>query len=777
MGVVGVSCWFVSLRGELGRVEAEQLRIRQQADAAAKSLQLSVTSFLQQLDFYIQHPDNTTARIASDATGSCKNALDVKVFDPGVELLSKRDFLVRELDEVKDLLKPKLAVGQSQPEDALVAEMAQLNRRADTFQKKFADYTSAYQKSRQGKLEADRAFINNRKRDSVILSSILIYLCLQVLWNVYRAVIRPLKQLYFSSVRSINRHAPFQPMNSPEACSEIVSLASRLQELVSARDGEVALRTEELKKANEQLEASEHFTRATLDALRSAIVVLDERGVIISINRAANELALRHGFSSGEFAAGADFLRGFMNSRHAPPASAALVAGIREVMAGDRSDFMLEYDWHLPKQPQWFICRASRFKGEGPVRVVVSNLDNTPMKVLQDQHNRSQRMESLGTLAGGIAHDLNNALAPIMMGLEIVGANNPETEKMVDTMRTSGQRAASMVRQLLTFAKGAKGERVPLRVKDLILEIQKIMAGTLPKDIQLSVHTGADLVVRGDATQLHQVLLNLCVNARDAMPRGGRIEIREEFRAVDEIFAASMGQEAQAGRYAVVTVTDTGTGMTAEVMERMFEPFYTTKGPDKGTGLGLSTVLGIVKSHEGFVQVQSKVGAGTSFAVYLPVLEAARSVETQMIRKEGVVDSGNGETILLVDDEAPIREIGSAIMKRLGYHPVTAADGMEGLMKVAELRGELRAIITDLEMPKMNGVRFVQSLRHAMPDVPVIVASGSVTEEHKNKLAELRVVDFLNKPFTEKALGQMLEKVRDSLQSNSNSLEQISGPK
>jgi len=141
------------------------------------------------------------------------------------------------------------------------------------------------------------------------------------------------------------------------------------------------------------------------------------------------------------------------------------------------------------------------------------------------------------------------------------------------------------------------------------------------------------------------------------------------------------------------------------------------------------------------------------------------------------MDSGNGETILLVDDEAPIREIGSAIMKRLGYHPVTAADGMEGLMKVAELRGELRAIITDLEMPKMNGVRFVQSLRHAMPDVPVIVASGSVTEEHKNKLAELRVVDFLNKPFTEKALGQMLEKVRDSLQSNSNSLEQISGPK
>jgi len=519
---------------------------------------------------------------------------------------------------------------------------------------------------------------------------------------------------------------------------------------------EVEARTRELQKANAQLEASEHFTRATLDALKSAIVVLDAREVVVSSNRAADELAQSRGFNSGEFAPGAPYLETLLKSPQAPPAAPALVAGIREVIAGKRQSFELEYDWHLPDKPQWFLCRATRFAGEGPPRVVVSNLDNTQIKLLQDLQARSQRMESLGTLAGGIAHDLNNALAPIVMGLGLLGADTPGNEKLIDTMRASGQRAAGMVRQLLTFSKGTGGERRPLRIRPLLLEIQKILTGTLPKDIQLIVDTTADLTVLGDSTQLHQILLNLCLNARDAMPRGGKIEIREEFQQVDAMFAAGLGLEARPGPYAVLTVTDTGTGMTPEVMERMFEPFFTTKGPDKGTGLGLSTVLGIVKSHEGFLQVHSKLGEGTRFSVFIPVREKEKTLDTESVHKSQALHRGNGETVLLVDDEAPIREVGTAILKRLNYNPVTASDGLEGLVKVAELRKELRIIITDLAMPGLDGIQFVKAVRLSLPDMPIIVASGTIDGKFKRQLEELKVAGLLNKPFSEQALAQML---------------------
>jgi len=520
-----------------------------------------------------------------------------------------------------------------------------------------------------------------------------------------------------------------------------------------------------LQKANAQLEASEHFTRATLDALKSAIVVLDEQGVVVSSNRAAEELAQSRGFSPGEFAAGSPYLKGLLSSPHAPPAAAALVTGIGQVIAGKRQSFELEYDWHLPDKPQWFLCRATRFAGEGPTRVVVSNLDNTQIKLLQDLQARSQRMESLGTLAGGIAHDLNNALAPIVMGLGLLGADTPDEERLIDTMRASGQRAAGMVRQLLTFSKGTGGERRPLRIKPLLLEIQKILTGTLPKDIQLIVDTTADLTVLGDATQLHQVLLNLCLNARDAMPRGGKIVIREELQQVDELFAAGLGMEgmeAKPGSYAVLTVTDTGTGMTPEVIERMFEPFFTTKGPDKGTGLGLSTVLGIVKSHQGFLQVRSKLGEGTSFSVYIPVREKGKNLDAETVHKSQALHRGNGETVLLVDDEAPIREIGAAILKRLNYNPVMASNGLEGLVKVAELRKELRVVITDLAMPDLNGIQFVQAVRHSMPNIPIIVASGTMRAKDKVELEALNIFGFLDKPFTEEALAHMLGKMPKS---------------
>ena len=533
-----------------------------------------------------------------------------------------------------------------------------------------------------------------------------------------------------------------------------------IQEHNNTLEREIAERTRDLQLANARLLASENFAIGTLDALSSAIVILDEKGVIISTNRAAIELAESRGIGAEEFCVGVNYLDVFMASQHAPPSAGELTRGIREVISGKRNVFDLEYAWDFGKKPQWFILRVSRFPGRDPVRVVVSNLDNTQLRTLQEQQNRSQRMESLGTMAGGIAHDLNNALAPILLGMEMLGKDNPAHSKMIDTMRASGQRAASMVRQLLTFAKGTAGLRAPLRMKDLILEVNKIIGSTFPKDIQLVVHTAKESpVVVGDSTQLHQVLLNLCVNARDAMPKGGKIEIREDVREVDELFAASIDAHANPGKYAVVTITDTGTGISPEVMERLFEPFFTTKGPSKGTGLGLATVRGIIKSHQGFIHVETKVGEGTSFSVYIPAAEKENSIETQIIQKPRGLTRGKGEVILLVDDEPPIREIGSAIMKRLNYNPVTASDGVEGLMMVAEHRKALRVIITDLAMPVMSGIQFVRAVRHSFPDIPIIVASGSVNETTKTELSQLKINGVLNKPFTEQALAEILSGV------------------
>ncbi|WP_395736888.1 PAS domain S-box protein [Prosthecobacter sp.] len=372
---------------------------------------------------------------------------------------------------------------------------------------------------------------------------------------------------------------------------------------------------------------------------------------------------------------------------------------------------------------------------------------------------RSQRMEAIGTLSGGVAHDLNNALAPILMGVELLRTRCPQEAKILDLFETSAKRGADMVRQLLTFAKGADGQHSVLQVERLLREMEKLMLSSFPKNIQISVSCAAELpAVLGDATQLHQVLLNLCVNARDAMPTGGTLTLDASTTEVDEAFASAV-TEAKPGSYVALRVQDTGMGIPQEIQDRIFDPFFTTKSPDKGTGLGLATVIGIVKSHDGFLQVTSRPGEGSTFTVCLPARVVEGGMPVTPTKDAAAARPGNGETILLVDDEAAVREMACVVLQRLNFKPVTAADGAEGLQLAMRHQADLRVVITDLHMPHMDGLAFVRVLRLLMPKLPVVVASGRMEDPQAAEMEALGVTRRLDKPFTEGQLAHVLEEL------------------
>ncbi len=398
--------------------------------------------------------------------------------------------------------------------------------------------------------------------------------------------------------------------------------------------------------------------------------------------------------------------------------------------------------------------------GAGNIIGVASLGEDITERRLHERHAiRSQRLESLGTLAGGVAHDLNNALSPILMGMELLKMRYPAESNIIDMFQTSAKRGADMVRQLLTFAKGAEGERASIPPARLVAELENMMKGSFPKNIHLIIHTEPDLpTVLGDATQVHQVLLNLCVNARDAMPHGGTLTLEALCMDVDAAYASAI-PDARPGRHVVLRVRDTGTGIPPNIIDRIFDPFFTTKGPDKGTGLGLSTVLGIVKGHGGFLHVYSEPGQGSTFAAYLPAEQTGSNVETTHMGEPTTRSYGRGETVLIVDDEALVREMGQEVLQRLNFKPLTAMDGADGLIQVASHLTDLRLIITDLHMPHMDGLTFVRVVRRMLPDIPIVISSGRLEEPQVGEFAELGVKSRLDKPFTELQLADTLMKL------------------
>ncbi len=406
---------------------------------------------------------------------------------------------------------------------------------------------------------------------------------------------------------------------------------------------------------------------------------------------------------------------------------------------------------------RWIRDRAFPIRNaDGEIhRIAGVASDITERRHLERQMLRTQRLESIGTLAGGVAHDLNNALAPILMGLQMLRMQYPAKTRMIDTMESSALRGAEMVRQLVTFAKGVEGARLLVQPQHLLREMESIIKGTFPKNIQLRSTCAQKLrTVLGDATQLHQVLLNLCVNARDAMPNGGTLTLEAENAEIDAVYA-SANPEAKLGAYVLWRVTDTGTGIPVEILERIFEPFFSTKGPDKGTGFGLSTVMGIVKSHGGFVRVYSVPGQGSTFVIYLPAADSGAPAQVSPGPQAEL--RGDGETVLVVDDESAVREVTLSVLTALNFKVLTAADGTDALIRVAEKRSELRVVITDLHMPHLDGLNFIRVLKHMLPEAGIIVASGRFEDGDRKEFQALGISALLDKPFTQQTLVAALK--------------------
>ena len=377
--------------------------------------------------------------------------------------------------------------------------------------------------------------------------------------------------------------------------------------------------------------------------------------------------------------------------------------------------------------------------------------DITEKKLLEAKFLRAQRLEGLGALAGGVAHDLNNVLAPILMASELLKAqsNDPQTSKLLDMIQTNSERGAGMIRQILAFARGSVGEKIAMQVSHLLKEIFKLMQQTFPPNIrcELRVASGLELVL-GETTELYQVLLNLCVNARDAMPKGGTITLGAENIVLDETYAR-LSHEAPPGHYVVLTVADTGSGFPTEIQGKVFDPFFTTKQPGKGTGLGLATVKDIVTGHGGFIHLYSEVGVGTQFKIYLPVAQGEEATEeTTFLALPG----GHGELVLVVDDEAAVREIVKATLENYGYRVVTADDGTQGVARFVEHLKEVQLLLTDIQMPHMDGMALIRALRNIQPGLRVIAASGLSTHEAALKAVGINVQAFIVKPFTAASL-------------------------
>jgi PAS domain S-box-containing protein len=411
---------------------------------------------------------------------------------------------------------------------------------------------------------------------------------------------------------------------------------------------------------------------------------------------------------------------------------------------------------------RWVRDKAFPVAGaEGRVhRIVGVAEDVTERRSLEEQLRRSQRLEAIGALASGIAHDLNNILAPVLMAPSMLRGSlkTEQDQQMLAFIEQGARRGADIVRQLLTFSRGTDGERVSLQLRHLLREMHDIATETFPREIDVQLDAPANLLpVLGDATQLHQVLLNLCVNARDAMPRGGTLSLRAK--------NALLGPEhlrghprAKPGPYVIVTVTDTGAGIRPEIAERIFDPFFTTKEPGQGTGLGLSTVLGIVRSHGGFITVESPPGRGATFAVHLPAAPSDAPVPPTALLD--APPDGHGELVLVVDDEPSICAAASALLESHGYRTITAPSG-EVALKLVQAGGEKIAVaVTDIMMPLMNGVELIAELRRLQPGMKIVATTGMASDAKRQEIAALGVKDLLAKPFN---LRELLETLQQAL--------------
>jgi two-component system cell cycle sensor histidine kinase/response regulator CckA len=520
-------------------------------------------------------------------------------------------------------------------------------------------------------------------------------------------------------------------------------LKDRMKRLITAIQR--AMRDTHQRKQRDLAEQRIREQADLLNKARDAIIVTNLEGVITFWNQGAERVC---GWDSGEV----------LGRRLADVLGVGAVAGIETARKAleEKDEWRGEFHLHN-KLGKLLVMEISASlirdeNGEPKARLSICT-DVTAKKNLEEQFLRVQRLESIGMLASGIAHDLNNVLAPILMAAPVLRVNvtDPGDLRIIASLERSAERGAGLVRQILAFAHGVSGSHQLIQVKHLLRDTVSVIEETFPKNILLEERFANDLwPTMGNPTQIHQILLNLCVNARDAMPEGGTLTILAENCMLDYLGAQAF-DGASPGPWLVLHVEDSGTGIPPEVLAHIWEPFYTTKGVGKGTGLGLSTVRGIVENHNGFIELKTQPGHGTAIRVYLPAAEVTTNGEKPVSAHPFAI-RGNGELVLIVDDEATIREISAATLSHYGYRVLIARDGTEAVALFATRSREIKLVITDISMPNLDGAHLAVVVHQLNPAVKILAMSGlnsgGPDREHTKDFANA----FLTKPFKAEAL-------------------------
>ena len=497
---------------------------------------------------------------------------------------------------------------------------------------------------------------------------------------------------------------------------------------------------------------------ALIDKAQDAIIVQDLWGQITYANPSAIRL---YGWALPELR------RPGASERLFSPAAGAAAQALRVTM--ERGEWAGELvvaprsGKHLTMSARWTLIKDEQGQ---PQSLLLVHTDVTERKQLEAQVLRTQRMETMGALASGMAHDLNNALAPVLMGIQLLHKkpSDPETGRILQVMESNTLRGADMVRQVLLFSRGREGERKPVDLGSILREIERLARQTFSKGISTAAMAPADLwPVLGDSTQLHQLLLNLCVNARDGMPGGGTLTLAADNLSLTSEEAAKI-PGARAGEFVSLIVADTGTGIAPELIPHVFEPFFTTKPAGQGTGLGLSTVARLVAGYGGFINLQSKVGEGTIFEICLPrapleALEGPTEAATEPPR-------GREELLLLVDDELALLEMTAPVLTDHGYRVMTSGDGAEALLSIEQHRGEVSLVLLDWELPILDGRKTLEAIHANYPTIPVILMSGNAVSAEALGLSPGQVAGVLHKPY---GLVELLNLIATTLRSSRDS--------
>ncbi|MFZ3169385.1 MAG: ATP-binding protein [Candidatus Methanoperedens sp.] len=523
-------------------------------------------------------------------------------------------------------------------------------------------------------------------------------------------------------------------------------------------------RTAQLREANIELETKINERKLAEEKIREQASLLDNAQEAIGVRSLENHLiywnkgAQRlYGWTAQE-AIGRDPIEFLFKDKEEPP---VLIEAKRIVL--EKGEWTGELH-QLTKDGKEVIVESHWtliYDSEGkPKSILVVNTDITEKKMFESHLLRAQRMESIGILAGGIAHNLNNMLTPMMLSLQILKGKftDQQSQRLLAILEKNSQRSADLIKQVLSFSRGVEGERTPLEAKHLITEIEKVAKETFPRNIEIKTDIPENLfTISGDVTQLHQVIMNLCVNARDAMPDSGILSITATNFFIDENYAR-MHTEAKVGSYVAITVSDIGTGIPPKILDRIFEPFFTTKEVGKGTGLGLSTALAIVKSHGGFINVYSEVGKGTKFSIYLPAIKTRtelQNVEEQKLE----LFTGHGESVLIAEDEDSIREVTVSTLEKYGYKVLAANNGADAVVLYAQNKDKVKVILMDMMMPIMDGQASIRAIRKINPEVKVIAVSGLAEKDKLAEIASSHTKAFLPKPYTAEKMLKTIHEV------------------